>query len=567
MVEWVQKYEKIKTNSSDDLRSKILKIRGITEDKHVDFLAPDESFVNDYRLMRGITRSAKLFVEHINKGSNILWAGDPDADGVTSTAIGVLRTIEICGEENVDYIYPQRDMGHGISGMINENDLEFEELINSNIEKIKKSDLIIIVDSSSNDIDGIKKLKEIKPDIDIIILDHHEFNDLETEKTMSKLVDIVNPQHSKDEYPNKHLSGAGVVYKFCKAVDDLIEDDISDKYLDLVAVGLIGDMMNVLDLENRYYISKGLQDVNNVGLSRILKGAKVNLYKYNSKDIGFSVAPLINASARMGEIDLAFKILMVDNDKDAKPLRLKMDKLNKKRQELQKEIADKYIDAIDTSKKIIIIVDKDSNKGFNGLVAQNIAQRYQRPCFVVREHDGMCMGSGRSFGGFNTKDFLSELDWVETSGHAESHGLNFPSNKLEELEEYIENNIDKLASRDVKHYYDVEIGVDNIWYDIEDIQSLNYITGSGFPEIVVKISDVMINERNVIGKTMETVKFSTSSDLVLIKFKVNELWNRNVDIFDSVDVIGTPTINEFYNFATRENTRTPQLIIKDIVKI
>lgn len=567
MAEWVQKYEKIKTNSSDDLRSKILKIRGVPEDKHVDFLAPDESFVNDYRLMRGITRSAKLFVEHINKGSNILWAGDPDADGVTSTAIGVLRTIEICGEENVDYIYPQRDMGHGISGMIDENNLEFEELISSNIEKIKKSDLIIIVDSSSNDIDGIKKLKEIKPDIDIIILDHHEFNDLETEKTMSKLVDIVNPQHSKDEYPNKHLSGAGVVYKFCKAVDDLIGDDVSDKYLDLVAVGLIGDMMNVLDLENRYYISKGLQDVHNVGLSRILKGAKVNLYKYNSKDIGFSVAPLINASARMGEIDLAFKILMVDNDKDAKPLRLKMDKLNKKRQELQKEIADKYIDSIDTGKKIIIIVDKDSNKGFNGLVAQNIAQRYQRPCFVVREHDGMCMGSGRSFGGFNTKDFLSELDWVETSGHAESHGLNFPSDKLEELEEYIENNIDKLASRDVKHYYDVEIGVGNIWYDIEDIQSLNYITGSGFPEIVVKISDVMINERNVIGKTMETVKFSTSSDLVLIKFKVNELWNRNVDTFDSVDVIGTPTINEFYNFATRENTRTPQLIIKDIVKI
>ena len=567
MVEWVQKYEKIKTNSSDDLRSKILKIRGITEDKHVDFLAPDESFVNDYRLMRGITRASKLFVEHINKGSNILWAGDPDADGVTSTAIGVLRTIEICGDENVDYVYPQRDMGHGISGMINESDLEFEELINSNIEKIKKSDLIIIVDSSSNDIDGIKKLKEIKPDIDIIILDHHEFNDLETEKTMSKLVDIVNPQHSKDEYPNKHLSGAGVVYKFCKAVDDLIGDDVSDKYLDLVAVGLIGDMMNVLDLENRYYISKGLQDVQNIGLSRILKGAKVNLYKYNSKDIGFSVAPLINASARMGEIDLAFKILMVDNDKDAKPLRLKMDKLNKKRQELQKEIADKYIDSIDTSKKIIIIVDKDSNKGFNGLVAQNIAQRYQRPCFVVREHDGMCMGSGRSFGGFNTKDFLSELDWVETSGHAESHGLNFPSDKLEELEEYIENNIDKLASRDVKHYYDVEIGVDNIWYDIEDIQSLNYITGSGFPEIVVKISDVMINERNVIGKTMETVKFSTSSDLVLIKFKVNELWNKNVDTFDSVDVIGTPTINEFYNFATRKNTRTPQLIVKDIVKI
>ena len=566
MVEWVQRYEKIKTNSSDELASKILKIRGIPEDLHINFLAPDESFVHDYTMMRNITRSAKLFVEHINKDSNILYAGDPDADGVTSTTIGVLRTKEIIGDENVDYIYPQRDMGHGISGMIDETDEEFSELITMNIEKIKESDLLIIVDSSSNDIDGIKKVMELNPNIDIIILDHHEFNDLETEKQMDKLCLVVNPQHSKDEYPNKSLSGAGVVYKFCKAIDKIIDEDVSDNYLDLVAVGLVGDMMNVTELENRYYITRGLQEVNNIGLIRILKGAKVNMYKYNSKDIGFSVAPLINASSRMGEIELAFQLLMIDNDKDAKPLRLKMDKLNKKRQEMQKEIANKYTGDIDTSKKIIIIADEESNKGFNGLVAQSIAQKYQRPCFVVRDYNGMCMGSGRSFGGFDTREFLGELDWVETSGHAESHGLNFPSDKLEELENYIEENMPELSSREIKYYYDVEIGTDNIWADIEDIQSLNQITGTGFPEVSVKISDVMINERNVIGKTKETVKFTTSSDLVLIKFKVDEQWNDSIDIFDSVDIIGTPTINDFYNFATRENTRTPQIIIRDIQK-
>lgn len=566
MVEWVQRYEKIKTNSSDDLGSKILKIRGIPEEEHISFLAPDESFVNDYKMMRNITRSAKLFVNHINQDSKILYAGDPDADGVTSTTIGVLRTKEIIGDENVDYIYPQRDMGHGISGMIDETDEEFLDLITENIKKIKDSDLLIIVDSSSNDIDGINKVMKLNPDIDIIILDHHEFNDLETEKEMDKLCLVVNPQHSKDEYPNKHLSGAGVVYKFCKAIDDIIDDDVSDKYLDLVAVGLVGDMMNVVNLENRYYITRGLQEVNNIGLNRILKGAKVNMYKYNSKDIGFSVAPLINASSRMGEIELAFQLLMIDNDKDAKPLRLKMDKLNKKRQELQKEIAQKYTGDIDTSKKIIIIADEESNKGFNGLVAQSIAQKYQRPCFVVRDYNGMCMGSGRSYGGFDTREFLGDLDWVETSGHAESHGLNFPSDKLEELEEYIEENMPELSSRDIKYYYDVEIGTDNIWEDIEDIQSLNQITGSGFPEISVKISDIMINERNVIGKTKETVKFTTSNDLVLIKFKVDEEWNKSIDMFDSVDVIGTPIINDFYNFATKVNTRTPQVIIRDIEK-
>lgn len=116
-------------------------------------------------------------------------------------------------------------------------------------------------------------------------------------------------------------------------------------------------------------------------------------------------------------------------------------------------------------------------------------------------------------------------------------------------------------------YYDIELeNVEEAFMALTDLIDINYITGNDFPEVVVRMDNVMIEERAVIGKTKETVKFKTSGDLVFIKFKVNEDWNKDIDIFDTVSVVGNGTINEFYNFGTKEMTRTPQIIIMDIVK-
>ena len=577
MVKWIKRKEKIKARSSDDIRSRILKARGVEEDLMIDFMSPDESWYIDHSLIRNLERTVKLIMQHVEEGNSILVSGDPDADGVTSLAIMYNRLKDFSETYGIDldYIYAQRDMGHGIYGQItinprwhnDEESQSFIDLVENNIEKVEEADLLIILDSSSNDIEGLKQCKELNPKLDIIILDHHNFDNLETEKEVGKLATVVNIQHSKDESPNKDLSGAGVVYKVCKGIDDYIDDQgYSNQFLDLVAIGLVGDMMDVMNMENRYLIMQGLTNVNNIGLTRILKGANINTWKYNTKDIGFTIAPLINSSARMNQIELAIDILLVETDKEAKPLRLKMNKLNEQRKASQKEIFDKYKGDIDLSQKIIIIVDEESNKGFNGLVAQNLSQQFHRPCFVVRDYNGMCMGSGRSYGSFNTKDFLSELDWVEASGHNQSHGLNFPTDKLEDLKEYIEENMPDNIEDDIVYYYDVEIDPENIWEDAEDIEPINMITGRGFPEVTVVARDITIDERLVIGKTKETVKFTTDDDLVLIKFKVDEEWNKDIDVFDTVSVLGTVNINVFYNFGTKETTKTPQIQIQSIMK-
>jgi single-stranded-DNA-specific exonuclease len=117
-------------------------------------------------------------------------------------------------------------------------------------------------------------------------------------------------------------------------MEDTLGEVDPDYYLDLVAVGMYADVMRIDVLENRYMIMQGLRNINNTGLTRILKGAKANLFKLNGDSIGFSIAPLINGVARMDNIKLAIDILLEDDDAKCKPIRLKMQKINESRKSI-----------------------------------------------------------------------------------------------------------------------------------------------------------------------------------------------------------------------------------------
>src|SRR5690606_22357420 len=137
-----------------------------------------------------------------------------------------------------------------------------------------------------------------------------------------------------------------------------------------------------------------------------------------SSAIGFTIAPLLNGVARMDNIKLAIDILLTDDDNEAKKLRLKMQKLNDSRKVLQKQIVEQYMTKINEKDKILVVLDEQASKGFNGVVAQQLAQIYKRPAIVGRIHKGTVSGSFRSFGGFKLKSFLSEFGHgIEAVGH------------------------------------------------------------------------------------------------------------------------------------------------------
>lgn len=573
MNKWMKRNNK--GDNEYDIIDKIAKIRGISD---VDrFLNPTENEMFDPYRLKNIKEAGKRIVRAINNKDRIVVSIDSDVDGITSGTMMIRYLLNRV--DNVEYIYSQRSSGPGIAEQIavdfvNDDDLNSDGLIInkskkdrmelnlSNLEKLSNCDLLIIIDSSSNDVDACKKLKD-KYGLDIIIIDHHV---IEKENDQSILV---NPQQDGCEYPNKDLSGAGVAYKVIEVVEDMIDDELDvdyNKYMDLVAVGMFGDVMRVDVLENRYMIMQGLRNMKNVGLVRILKGAKADLYKLNSDSIGFSIAPMINGVTRLDNIELAIEILLTDDDTVAKKLRLKMHKLNEERKEIQKELVEKYSKDINENEKIIIVSNEDSSKGFNGLVAQQLASKYKRPVFVGRNHSGSLSGSFRSYDGFNVKKFLEDSGLVETGGHSMAGGITMKYDDLDKLKEYISENMPELKDVQKSIIYDLEISQDEINDYIKPVERFNLVAGNKFPKIIVRVNNVMLESVETIGKTMETRKFKTLESLEMVKFKVDENYAYELGVFDEIDVVGQLQMNEWYNFGLKKKISNPQIIIDDYKK-
>ncbi|KYC77086.1 hypothetical protein B4092_4823 [Bacillus licheniformis] len=561
-MNWIQREPTRKPNNDDSILERIAKIRGIED--YQKFLNPTEEELHDPYSMKNIQDASNRIIKAIDKNERIIVSYDPDADGLTATTI-MLRYLKNY-TDNVDYIYGERSDGHGITEMIKisnlspSKDADRIEHNKSNTDKIRNADLLILIDSSSNDVETCKFIRE-KLNTDIIILDHHAI------ESKNPYALLVNPQQDECEYPNKYLSGAGVVFKTIQVMEDTLNQVDVWQYIDLVAVGLYADVMRLDILENRYLIMQGLRNMKNTGLVRILKGGKVNTYKMKGDAIGFTIAPMLNGAARMDNIKLAIDILLEDDDKVCKKIRLQMHKLNQYRKEKQKEITDQYKKNIDDTKKVLIVTDEQSSKGFNGIVAQQLSEEYKRPVIVGRIHNGKLSGSFRSYNGFKFKRFLNQFDGeLDALGHEGAGGIEISQELLPDLEKYIERHMPSLEDVKPTVYYDLDISVDEVGQYVKELDKFNLLTGNGFPKVIVRVNGISVEEPSCIGETKETVKIGTLNDMELIKFRVNEEYASELSYFDMIDVVGQLTMNEWFNFATRKLVAVPQVILHDYVK-
>lgn len=565
-MKWIKRKEKRKFSSQDSVIDKIAKIRGI-EDPHI-FLNPTEDVLNDPYLLKNIEDASNRIIRAIANNESIVVSYDPDADGITATTI--MRRYLANYTDNVDFIYGERNDGHGITEMIkvsnldSKKDAERIEHNKINTDKIRKADLLILIDSSSNDVETCQFIRE-KLKTEVIILDHHAI------ERKNPHVLMVNPQQEDCQYPNKFLSGAGIVFKVLQVMEDTLGQVDVWQFIDLVAVGMYADIMRVDILENRYLIKTGMRNIRNVGLERICKGAKVNTFGgIKGDDIGFSIAPLLNGVARMDNIKLAIDILMEDDDAKCKPIRLKMQKLNEARKEKQKEIVEQYMKKVNENQKVLIVMDEQSSKGFNGIVAQQLSDKYKRPVIVGRMHNGTLSGSFRSHNGFKFKKFLNQflydeslMTTFEALGHEGAGGIVISDSLLPELEAYFERHMPSLDDTEPTVIYDLEISVEEVGEYLSDVERYNHLAGAGFPRIVVRVNGITVEDSACIGKTMETVKIKTFDNMELIKFRVNDQYASDLSVFDTIDAIGQLSMNVFYNFKTKETTKTPQLMMED----
>lgn len=393
---------------------------------------------NEYNpeLLDNMQEGYELLMKHLH-GSRVLLVVDPDVDGYTSSAVVWLyMTKQLQGYKDfnftLEYHIPE-GKEHGLEVVI-------DELLPE-----KKYDLIICPDSSSNDYSFHEALKQAG--YDILVLDHHEADHYSSDAV------VINNQLSKN-YPNKSLSGVGIVYKFFEYVEQQLNVEIMkeeegeplnfiEDYLDLVALGEISDVMIMTGLENRWICDQGLSHINNKFFKGLVEKQEYSLGEGELNQIGvaFYITPLINALIRVGSIYEKERLFQAFIAPDVEVDSTKRGEKGKKetictqsirncvnakaRQTRERDKAAELLDiqimdnCLDENKILILNADElNIPTTLTGLCAMGIAAKYKKPVLLGRlTSDGKLLrGSIRNKDGSplrNLKDFLMESGQME----------------------------------------------------------------------------------------------------------------------------------------------------------
>lgn len=566
-------------NDIDNPKQTILLNRGIENWKQ--YLNLNEDCTHDFNLLDNIDKAVSCFINHIEKKSRIHIIVDSDVDGYTSASM-VYRYIKYLGEDiNVTYSLHTKKQ-HGIS-----EDVEIPD----------DCELLIVPDAGSNDIEQCKELT-VKG-IDVIILDHHICD------KQNDFAIVVNNQMC--DYPNKNFCGAGIVYKFIKAVDEELWEDYADKMLDIVALGNISDVMDMRECETRYYVDLGLTKIRSKLFKALIEKQSYSMNGVvNITSVQFYVTPILNAMIRVGSAedkDLLFRAFIEtdevfkykkrgeteesDEDIYTRAARLCYNAKNRQGKDVQKGVdaIDEVIKGKEIYKDKVMFINVSDILGetLTGLVAIKIAEKYNRPCLLLRRQkareDGSLYygGSCRNFDNSpieSLKDFLDSTGTFEfVQGHDNAAGISIPR---ENVAKSIEMCNERLSDIDFQKCFNVDFDINasdlSVGF-IKAIDEMKDIFGQGIKEPLVHIKNIPIWSENffVMGKNSNSWKVINDEGYAFVKFNVDvdkdevlQIYNLNLDIEEeyslgSIDVVGTVSINNYNNILT------PQIIIKDYI--
>lgn len=540
----------------------VLYNRNISYSDFNKFLNLDSNFRHDPKLLKNIETGAKLLLQHLNNKSRIYMIVDSDCDGYTSSAALSLYIKQICKDININYIIHEGKQ-HGI------------------YEEIPDCDLLIIPDASSEEVE--KHIELSKRNIDILILDHHIYNP----EIRSSAI-IINSQDG--QYPNDQLSGVGVVYQFCRYLDQLLNINFSEDIIDLVALGMIGDMMSLSSLETLSIINKGLHNINNKLFQAIIEKQSYSLKEITPISIAFYVVPLINATIRMGTEEEKTTVFTAFIEPDRQVLSTKKGTTNEKEsivtqavrymtncKNRQNTAVKKALERIDcdiatkgllkNSILTILLEDNDVNKKIIGLIANKLASKYQRPTLVLSSSIEEAIGSGRNYANSEIEDFRQFLLNTDLfnfcSGHENAFGASI---NIDKISSFIENTNQKLANINFEYKFktDFEFEKECPPEIIFILNRYKYLYGQGIFEPMIYVKNIPIDQYNIslLGKNKDTLKINNGK-VDFLKFFLN---NYDKDIFENIifnnlkgtiDIVGRGNINTFYS------QQTAQIIIED----
>ena len=393
-----------------------------TEESAHKFLNPSYDDLHEPNLLKGMKEATRRVLKAIEAGEKILIWGDYDVDGTTGTVV-LRKTLEILGAQTGFHVPHRFTEGYGLN--------------KEHLEKAKERgySLVISVDTGTRSFEPLAWAKE--NGLDVIVTDHHLSDEV---RGNPECVAMVNPNQTDCEYPDKNLAGVGVAFKLAHALlREKGKENLVKGFLKVVAIGTIADVMKLTG-ENRAIVSLGLKDLPkavNYGLKALMEVADCT-GEMSSYDIGFRIAPRINAAGRMDAARHVVELLETTDFDEARSIAEMLNSRNRERQKIQQEItALAFLETKEiTSKNFIVVAGEGWHRGVIGLAASKIAEKLYRPTIVLSLENGIAHGSARSIAGYhllNGLDSCSEL-FEQYGGHAAAAGMQIKRENIEQLQ-------------------------------------------------------------------------------------------------------------------------------------
>lgn len=527
----------------------------------VDIIPPTE--------IANIKEGASLLVKHISQNSKVMLQIDSDCDGFTSFAVfmNYLNNLFPAFVQNNIVYKTHKGKSHGID-----------------IDEIPKdTKLVIALDASSNEYEIHQKLRETG--MDVLIIDHHEAT------KVSPNACVINNQLC--DYPNKSLSGVGMVYKFCCYLDQLLGAEHADKYLDLVALGMIADMMDLRYFETKHLIQLGCENIRSPFIKMMMARNEYSIKgQLTPFTVGFYIAPYVNAVARVGtqqETLLLAESMLEYRAYEQIPSTKRgcsgqtesrveqacrtannvRNRQNKAR-DVSTEFVDKIIETNNLLDNKILVVQAPKANGLDtnitGLIGNQTSAKYQHPVLILneRDHDGEIWweGSARGLSDSeltNFKEFLMDTGLVEyAEGHANAFGAGIKDCNIQKFIEYTNEKLKDIDFRPI-YWVDFIYKSDNLNPNIIlTIGQYNYLWGQQLDKPKIAIEDINITPDNVQVMKGPSLKF-TVNGIEYIKFKATE---KEIKLFQDNEVINITIVGEC-DINNWGGVERPQIIVTD----
>ena len=502
------------------------------------FLKADPQTIHDPHQLHDMDKAVDRIQEAIERGEQITVYGDYDADGITSTAV-MYETLQAVGA-NVNYYIPNRFKdGYG------PNAAAYQRLIEQGTQ------LFVTVDNGVSGKDVIDPV--MAKGIDVVITDHHEMP-----ADLPDAVAIVHPQYPGSDYPFAGLSGVGVAFKLAWALTDGFPTEL----LDLVAIGEIADVVSVAD-ENRALITMGLQELRQglrPGLHALIKQAGLNEQRLTDQDIGFGIAPRLNALGRVADASLGVQLLTTLDDQEGEQLAAQVEAANQQRRQLVDQVMTAASEQAQApgnqDQPVLVLLGHGWHQGILGIVASRIREQTGKPTIVAStDQDGqLAKASGRSDDRFNLFTALDAHRDLMTAfgGHPAACGLSFEVGKLAALraalrDEAAKQNFDWHAPAPLLLAAQLKPQeVSEQLYD--DLQKLAPF-GPDNEEPVFEFSDVHPTNVRTMGKDNSHLKFmlpGKQADVAVVAFG----WGADTQLFRAqggqLDIAAKVAIDEWH---------------------